>query len=120
VTVILTNQDLAQAVYTANITNPQLWDSLFQAAMVASLGAFLVPALSLDIPLMQVQIKSADNIIAQARAMDGNEGVTTLDHTPDWILARAGAGGLGWNWSGSGWDSTYFNMCWPSYGSYGD
>ena len=88
---VLTNQDQAQAVYTVNQPNPATWDSLFQAAMVASLGAFLVPALSLSLPLMNLQIKNAEMAIAQARARDGNEGVTTQDHTPDWFVARAGA-----------------------------
>jgi hypothetical protein len=124
ITIILTNQDQAQAAYTVNQPNPATWDSLFQAAMVASLGAFLVPALSLSLPLMQLSIKTAEMAIAQARAADGNEGVTSMDHLPDWMQARAG--GAGWgpgfglgvnNWSGYCW-----NMTWPygSNGTYGD
>lgn len=113
--VVLTSQSQAQAVYNANITNPQIWDSLFQAAMVASLGAFLVPALSLSIPLMDRSVKMAETAIARARAQDGNEGVTVMDHLPDWMMARAG----GSNWGG-GWNSWggYGSMIWPS-GAYG-
>lgn len=95
ITIILTNQDLAQGVYNANIPNPAIWDSMFQAAMVASLGAFLVPALSLSMPLMQLCIKQAEEVIAMARVADGNEGVTSMDHLPDWMQARAGASGYG-------------------------
>lgn len=113
---ILTNQCQAQAVYTVNQPNPAGWDSLFQAAMVASLGAFLVPALSLSLPMMQLSISVAEKIIKQARVSDGNEGVTTLDHTPDWFLARAGGQGyglgLGCTYGG------YYNMSWPAYGEY--
>lgn len=119
--IILTNQSQAQAVYTVNQPNPAAWDSLFQAAMVASLGAFLVPALSLSMPLMQLAIKTAEMAIAQARAVDGNEGVTSMDHLPDWMAARAGAQGYGW-----GDFTTYggqcFSMTWPgglSGGYYG-
>lgn len=119
INVILTNQMQAQVVYTLNQSEPALWDSQFQAAFVASLAAYLVPALSLDIPLMQMSIKTAENIIAQARAADANEGVTSMDHVPDWIRARAGGSGYGYFGPGYGWDGaqsgSYSNMCWPSY-----
>lgn len=117
--VVLTNQDQAQIAYTVNESNPAVWDSLFQAAMVASLGAFLVPALSLDMNLMALAIKQAEGAIKQARAADGNEGVTTMDHTPDWIIARAGAQGFG-AYNFSLWGG-YVNMTWPGWegGSYG-
>lgn len=117
VVVILTNQDQAQAVYTANYSNPALWDSMFQAAMVAALGAFLVPALSLDLALMDRAVANAEAIIRKARAADGNEGVTVMDHTPDWIRARAGAQGFGygfWNYGGY----VFQDVSWPSYGTY--
>jgi hypothetical protein len=121
VLVVLTNQDQAQAVYTANQSNPATWDSLFQQAMVNSLGAFLVPALSLSLPLMDRVVKGAESAIAHARTMDGNEGVTTMDHDPDWMQARLGGqgwgGGFGFNAS-FGWGE----MVWPGFyngGSYG-
>lgn len=119
--VILTNQCQAQGVYTCNQPNPAAWDSLFQAAMVASLGAFLVPALSMNVQLMQAQINTAEAMISKARAMDANEGVTVMDHLPDWMAARAGAQGYGWGYGGvtnyGGY--CYSSMSWPSgyYGS---
>lgn len=111
--IILTNQDQAQGVYNANIQNPQIWDSMFQAAMVASLGAFLVPALSLSMPLMNMAIKLADELIAKARAQDGNEGVTSMDHTPDWFQARAGGSGWGWGYANAGSFSGWISPAWP-------
>lgn len=120
--VILTNQEQAQTVYTVNQPDPASWDSLFQQAMVASLGAFLVPALSLTSNLMQLCIKTAEAAIAAARVADGNEGVTSMDHLPDWIRARAGAAGFGWGWNFGGYLG-YYNMVWPMWGSggvYGD
>ena len=119
---ILTNQQLAQAVYTVNDSNPAGWDSLFQEAMVATLGAFLVPALSLDIPLMDRCVKQAEMAIAQARIRDGNEGVTNMDHSPDWMQARYGGQGynLGFGY-GNGFNSgAGYSMSWPGGGSFGD
>lgn len=115
--IILTNQDQAQGVYTSDIPNPAIWDSLFQGAMVATLGAFLVPALSLSFPLMGIAIKQAEEAIGIARVADGNEGVTAMDHLPDWMQARGGAQGLG---LGLGWNNGFLNygggynsICWP-------
>ena len=116
---ILTNQSQAQLVYTKNQPNPVVWDSLFQEAMVSSLGAFLVPALSLDMPLLQLAISRAEALIARARAADANEGVTVMDHVPDFFRARAGARGWSGWWAGAGL-TTYFgqyaDMAWPAYG----
>lgn len=109
VTVVQTNLSLAIANYTANISNPALWDTLFQAAMVASLGAYLVPALSLSIPLMQIQIGIAEKLIGQSKAQDANEDVTVMDHTPDWMIARSGGSTYLYGWYGN-----MSSMIWPT------
>lgn len=112
--IVLTNQSQAQGVYNANNSNPAIWDSMFQAAMVATLGAFLVPALSLSLPLMQMSIKVAEGVITQARVADGNEGVTTMDHLPDWMRARAGAQGMGYGFFNNGFQNyNYCDIAWP-------
>lgn len=108
--IILTNQTQAQLVYTVNQSNPQIWDSLFQSAMVASLAAFLVPALSLNISLAQIQTKLADTLITQARVRDGDEGTTSQDHIPDWIRARNAGSTYGYYGYSEGYDSI---MPWP-------
>lgn len=105
--VILTNQESAVANYTVNQQNPQSWDSLFTSAFVASLAAYLVPALSLDKQLQTLQISVAERLILQARAADGNENPISQDHIPDWIQARRGGcadswrGGIGYNGYGN-------------------
>lgn len=118
ISVVFINQSQAQAVYTLNQSNPALWDSQFQAAMVASLAAYLVPALSLDLALMKISIATANGIIAQARATDGNEGVTVMDHVPDFMRARA-SGGMALYSAGYGWNGACYgalgDMCWPGY-----
>lgn len=107
--VILTNQESAVANYTVDQENPASWDSLFTSAYVAALGAYLVPALSLNPPLMQQQIAIAERIIKQARAIDGNETPIVQDNIPDFIRARSGAtnfiGGYGYY--------GYGQMSWP-------
>ena len=110
IAVILTNQSQAQLTYILNQPNPSIWDSQFEAAFVASLAAFLVPALALHLPLMNMQISIAERMIAEARAADGNEGSNSQDHVPDWIAARSGGSGAGGDfWQGPG----YSDMCWP-------
>lgn len=114
--VILTNQTQAQLVYTVNNSNPQVWDSDFTAAMVASLAAYLVPALSLNVSLMSAQIKTAESIIANARARDGNEGYNTQDHIPDFIKARNAGTGYGSALYGDSWVGYWgSDISWPSY-----
>lgn len=112
---VLCNATQAQAVYTVNQPNPIIWDSLFEAAFVGALAAYLVPALSLDLPLMQISIKTADNAIQQARVADGNEGVTVMDHLPDWMAARASGAAYGYGYGGSApWlYGGLVNMPWP-------
>lgn len=114
ITVILTNQSQAQAVYTINQPNPQIWDSMFQAAMVASLAAYFVPALSLDMPLMKMSIESADRLITLARVADGDEGVTSQNREASWITARSAGYGYGCGYSNSNFNwNSYTDMCWP-------
>lgn len=110
--VILTNQENAVANYTVNQQNPQSWDALFTSAFVASLAAYLVPALSLNPPLMQQQIGIAQKMIALAQAQDSNESPTVQDHIPDWIRTRQGATGV----IGRYGYQAYEQMAWPSLG----
>lgn len=91
--VILTNQDQAVANYTVNQPNPASWDALFTDAFVSTLAAKLVPALSLDKQLMQLQLGIAKEAVQTARAWDANENPSTQNHIPDWIRARSGATG---------------------------
>lgn len=113
-TVILTNQTQAQCVYTVDQSDPTIWDSLFQTAFVASLAAYLVPALSLDLPLMDRVIKQADAAISIARTRDGNEGVTSQNRNASWMTARM-QGGLCYSQAGYGpWlNNCYQDMAWP-------
>jgi len=86
--IILTNLEFAELVYTARIVNPDLWDSQFLLAGTATLGAWLVNPTSGDGEMLKNQIAIASSIVTQARVSDGNEGQTSIDHTPDWVAVR--------------------------------
>jgi hypothetical protein len=119
-TVILTNQRCAELVYTALVPYPDQWDSLFQQAFVALLATYLAAPLVQDrkaaIAVRDEQIKIAKMALDQARVADGNEGVTSVDHIPDWMRIRnqgIGRGGYGGEYNGpgtlyGGWDCCGF------------
>lgn len=111
--IILCNLTQAVGVYTVNQPNPVIFDSLFEQAMVSSLAAYLIPALSLNLPLMGAMIKSAESAIVVARTADGNETPTTQDHQPDWISARMAGTLVNYN----GYNNQYCDypdMSWPA------
>lgn len=114
--VVLTNQKNALLVYTADISNtPDLWDSQFQQAVVATLGSFLVNPLTRNAALMNEMSSAAGSLLAAARATDGNESLPSQDHSPDWLRIRSSGGGYGNGYGGgygyencSGWESATF------------
>lgn len=111
--IILSNQTQAIAVYTVNTSNPVIFDSLFEQAFVAALAAYLVPALNLNMALMDRQIRIAEAAIAQARTRDGNEGTVSQNREAQWMYARVSGGSIGWlgdTWSGN---ASWSNMTWP-------
>lgn len=115
--VILCNQSMAQAVFTINSPNPSTWDSSFEQAYVAALAAFLVPALTMNMQLLEMNVKIAEAAISQARLRDGNESPVSVDHQPDWIRARATGTIYGTGYAnGYGGGYGYSDVTWPSWG----
>jgi len=109
---ILTNQEFATMAYCRQVTDPNVMDSLFQEAWTSVLGAGLTMALTGDKGLANMAIGSANHKLLEARKVDGNEGLTTNDVTPDWIRIRgiASQGYVSGPWSGFDWGSS-----WPTY-----
>lgn len=109
--VILTNQEYANLVYCRQVTNPNIWDPLFQDAMANALGADICMALTGDKSLANMCIARANNSISEARKADGNEGLTINDVTPDWIQVR------GWLNPGAQGPFASFDWgaAWPNY-----
>jgi hypothetical protein len=56
--------------------------------MTTALAMRLVIALTGDKGLAQLKMQDANDSIVRARQMDGNEGLTVNDVTPDWIRTR--------------------------------
>lgn len=111
--VILTNQEFATLVYCQDISDPNVFDDLFQDAFAGVLGGAICMALTGDKRMADLVIKMANFAIEKARAVDGNEGLTINDTTPDWIRIRgvdfptAYSGPyLGYDWGGM----------WPYFG----
>lgn len=86
--VILTNQEFATLAYVKQITDPNLMDTLFQSAWSNLIGATLAQALSGNTALANRLIGLANQSIMEARKVDGNEGLTINDVTPDFIRIR--------------------------------
>ncbi len=91
VRVILSNVEFAIGVYTFDVTNVEIWDPLFEEAVVMALAAKLVIPLSGNVGMKGDFISLALTALNNARASDGNESPSDVDHTPDWIAGRNGA-----------------------------
>lgn len=97
-TVILTNQYQAIASYTLRVTNENLFSNSFTDAFSAALAAKLAMALTGDKELSKIQYTLANQYLMEARATDGNEGLTVIDQQAEWILARDNDGVQGYGY----------------------
>lgn len=86
--VICSNDSQAILCYTFNCDEVDLWDPTFYSAMQDALGAAICIPLTGKVDLAKFLYGQANDTIIQARAMDGNEGLTTNDYLPDWIRIR--------------------------------
>lgn len=86
--VILTNEENAALCYIRQVTDPNVMDPMFLNAWSAIVGADLVMALVGDKTLANLMVKAANEAIVEARKVDGNEGLTVNDITPDFIRTR--------------------------------
>lgn len=124
-TVLLTNVQNAQLVYTADMIYPSVWDPLFRAALVAYIASEIALPLAKDKKLGMVlrddQIKIAKAKIQQARLSDGNESPSDSTLSTNWMQTRRTGGYGGWGsgygdvggygapWGGvGGWDTISF------------
>ena len=120
--VLLTNLCNAQLVYTRDLSMvPDEWDPLFLAGETAYLASIFINALARNAAQYQQQVAQAKAVLDEARMANGNEGIGSVDHRPDWMQARR-IGGYwgGWNGPGGGqfgyggaalggWDSLSFD-----------
>lgn len=119
VKVILTNARQAQGVYTARILNVDLWDPSLQNAVVGALASWFCGPISGSDEKRKMAIAMASGLLAQARLNDGNEGITSTDHIPDWMQIRETGSGLwGFGLSGGGWMAGWDSWAAPDGVSY--
>lgn len=110
--VVLTNQEFATLSYVKEVTNPNVWDVLFEAALTNCCASTMSMALKGDRGFANDLIKRVNNSIEAARAVDGNEGLTVNDVTPDFIRIR----GVNFATGFSGPNSSFeWGPLWPSY-----
>ncbi|CAJ0778761.1 hypothetical protein LMG7141_00796 [Ralstonia condita] len=88
INVILTNQPQAVGVYTFRNTNTAMWDELFVQALASYLGSRVCIALTGDKAMMKMAFDMAVQHTLKAQAQNGNEGLTKIDITPDWMRVR--------------------------------
>lgn len=115
-TVVLTNVQNAELVYSSLVLYPNMWDPQFRAAFVAYLASEIALPLSQDkkfgLQLRAQNIAVAKEKIMQARITDGNEGMFSSNIRVDWMNFRNsggpsdvwwgadGGGGPGYSWLG--------------------
>jgi len=88
ISVILTNQPQAVGIYTFRNTNTAMWDPLFVQCFAAYLGSRICITLTGDKTMMKEAVQMASQYSLDAQAKSGNEGITVIDSTPDWMRVR--------------------------------
>lgn len=113
--VILCNQEFATIVYITDVVDPNIMDDLFIHAFTRILAAELAMILLQEDAAKVADgfIRMANTSIELARVVDGNEGLTVNDMTPDWLRIRGidfpsqySGPYLGYDWGGM----------WPYFG----
>jgi hypothetical protein len=98
--VILTNQPQAIGIYTFRNTNTAMWDALMVQSFAAYLGSRVCMTLTGDKTTMRMALAEAQQYATDAQRMNGNEGLTVIDSTPDWMRVRGYASD--WSWPDGG------------------
>lgn len=117
---LVTNVCNAIGVYTYDCQVPDMFDPLFEQALVSALAVELIMPLSGSASLIGPLKQDCIDKINQARAASANEAITKTDHTPDWIKTREVGGGYwgnpeggfleGWGQWTCGWDDMSWSM----------
>ena len=112
---IASNVQNAFGVYTCDVTNCNVFDTLFESALTSSLAYHFCLPNTGNAGMRASFADAADKAVAKAQAMDGTEAIATTDHTVDWIAGRGNSyfGGYGYGYGGgtgyggSGWGEWY-------------
>ena len=85
---ILTNMPQAVLVYTSLVTDTGLFDDQFVQALAFYIAHRISIPLSGDKTLSKTNGALAQQLANSAQASNGNEGLTVIDNTPDWMRVR--------------------------------
>lgn len=96
--VLLSNAPCAIGVYSYDCSVCDQFDEAFTDALVAILAEKFIMPCTGNVQLKGSFYQLAKERIMDARVADGNEGLPTTDHTPDWISVREFSGD--WYYSG--------------------
>lgn len=86
--VIYANKDEAVMVFTRNVVDPNIFDSLFVEALHLNLAQKLAPVIAPN--KSQEMLTKFVNAMRQAQAGDASEGEPELVEETDWLEARVG------------------------------
>lgn len=86
--VILTNQPQAIGIYTARVSNTELFDPDFVQAFSNYLAAKICIGVNGDKAMAKMALDLAQNTSIRAQRTNGNEGLTIIDQLPEWIRVR--------------------------------
>lgn len=112
---IMTNVENAVGVWSGRVENPDLWSPLFLQAVIAALAAWLVNPVARNKDMLAEKTQIAAGLIMAARVADANEGVTSIDHLPDFLGIRGVGGGLYGGMDGSISGAAGFAAPWDAW-----
>lgn len=108
---VFSNVSQALAVYTGDVQNVELFDPLFEEALVYAIAAKIVTPLTGNAGMLQGLVSLAKNALTEAQASSANEAVSVSDHTPDWLAVRQGSPALAGPEIGI-WFQSYQDYAW--------
>lgn len=86
--VILTNQEAAELIYTAKVTNVNAFDASFIEAFALHLASYLSTPLKRDSKLKQMLLQEYRLKLGQAQAFSSNEGEEETNNSSSFTRAR--------------------------------
>lgn len=85
---LLTNDGEVKIVYTARITDPNVWDGMFYQYMATALASKLASAITKDEKKSKSKLEEAMLLWDQATAVDGQEGTVTPIRSTELLWGR--------------------------------
>jgi len=99
--VVCANISQALVKYTVKEPPIEMWDISFVEMLSDALASQIAMTLTGNANVVKLMAAKANEAILEARERDGNEGLTIVDHVPDWLQIR-GVGGVFSSYDGIG------------------